>query len=73
TLAANAALENQKKTNKFFVITKLFVTFVITYFVWLNILNGFPGFVWSVNDAFYRFVKYLKIYEHDKASGYLPE
>lgn len=33
------------------------------YFIKLNFLNGFPGFIWSLFSAYYSVVKYVKIYE----------
>lgn len=63
SFATQDAIRRNKRTGKWQILFKLPATFVVIYFVQLNFLNGFPGFVWSVNSAFYSFVKYLKLYE----------
>lgn len=62
-LAVEDAIRNKKKANIFQILVKFQAGFLIIYFYQRNFLNGFPGFVWSVISAFYKFVKYLKIYE----------
>ncbi len=47
-------------------IVRLPVAFFTYYFVHGNVLNGFPGFVWSVLSAYYRAVRYLKLYELER-------
>ncbi len=42
--------------------------FVKHFFVYGNILNGRPGFIWSYLNAWYHTVKYLKLYELNRKS-----
>lgn len=37
--------------------------FIKHYFIYLNILNGKAGLIWSVLNAWYHTAKYLKLYE----------
>lgn len=37
--------------------------FMLTYFIKRGFLDGFPGFLYSALNAFYVFIKYLKLYE----------
>lgn len=39
------------------------IVFLQYYFVRGNFMNGFAGFVWSLLAAYYKTVKYLKLYE----------
>lgn len=57
------ALKNNKQVGKLKPILRFPLEFIKQYFIRLNFLNGFPGFVWSLFGAFYVFVKYSKIYE----------
>jgi glycosyltransferase involved in cell wall biosynthesis len=61
--AAIDALRKKKKVSQLKILVKFPAAFFIAYFIQLNFLNGFPGFIWSVNTAFYNLVKYLKLYE----------
>ncbi len=61
--AAIDALRKKKKVSQLKILLKFPAAFFIAYFLQLNFLNGFPGFVWSVNSAYYNLVKYLKLYE----------
>jgi hypothetical protein len=61
--AAIDALRKKKKVSQLKIMMKFPAAFLIAYFVQLNFLNGFPGFIWSVNTAYYNLVKYLKLYE----------
>jgi glycosyltransferase involved in cell wall biosynthesis len=59
----NEASKNGRKMSKLLPICRFPVEFSKQYFVRGNILNGYPGFVWSLYSAFYIFVKYTKLYE----------
>jgi len=63
SLAVEDAIRNKKKANKLQILVKFPAGFLIFYIWQRNFLNGFPGFVWSVISAYYKFVKYLKLYE----------
>ena len=63
SLAVEDAIRNNKKANKLQILVKFPAGFLIFYIWQRNFLNGFPGFVWSVISAYYKFVKYLKLYE----------
>ncbi len=52
-----------KRASAWDFIVRLPVGFLTYYLVHGNVLNGFPGFVWSVLAAYYRGVRYLKLYE----------
>ncbi|GAB3509253.1 glycosyltransferase family 2 protein [Emticicia fontis] len=52
-----------KRTSMMKVITKFPVTFFVEYFIRLNILNGYPGFVWAFTQAIYASLKYVKLRE----------
>lgn len=64
TIAANHAFDNKKKAN---VLTHLFLypffIFVKTYFFQLGFMDGYYGYVISINSAYYRYLKYLKLAE----------
>ncbi|KAB7731594.1 glycosyltransferase [Rudanella paleaurantiibacter] len=45
------------------VVFRLPLTFLKEYLLKKNILNGYPGFVWSLFSAMYPVVKYAKLHE----------
>ncbi len=45
------------------VVVRLPFTFLKSYFLKLNVLNGYPGFVWALLSAMYPVVKYAKLRE----------
>lgn len=52
-----------KRTSILKVITKFPITFFVEYFIRLNFLNGYPGFVWAFTQAGYASLKYIKLRE----------
>ncbi|HEX8549328.1 MAG TPA: glycosyltransferase family 2 protein, partial [Cytophagaceae bacterium] len=56
-----------KRKNIFATSMRIPFTFIKIYFFQGCILNGFPGFVWSVFSAYYPFVKYVKLHALHKA------
>jgi glycosyltransferase involved in cell wall biosynthesis len=58
--------EKGKKRALILCILSFPVYFFKHYFLYLNILNGNAGFVWSYLSAWYHTVKYLKLYELNK-------
>lgn len=52
-----------KRASLLKVITKFPVTFFVEYFIRLNFLNGYPGFVWAFTQAIYASLKYVKLRE----------
>ncbi|GAB3248995.1 glycosyltransferase family 2 protein [Larkinella harenae] len=51
------------------VIFRLPLTFLKEYLLKQNILNGYPGFVWSLFSAMYPVVKYAKLRELQQKTG----
>ena len=60
---AATLLKNGKKASILKIITKFPITFIIEYFIRLNFLNGYRGFVWAFSQAVYATLKYLKLRE----------
>ncbi|WP_394991407.1 glycosyltransferase family 2 protein [Emticicia sp.] len=52
-----------KKASLLKIITKFPITFITEYFIRLNFLNGYRGFVWAFSQAVYATLKYLKLRE----------
>lgn len=63
TIYQKEALLKGKKAGKVKAVLRLPFEFFKQYFLRLNFLNGYPGFVWSLFSTFYIFVKYTKLYE----------
>ncbi len=55
--------ESGKKRNLLFCFLSFPFYFIKHYFVYLNFLNSWQGFVWSYLNAWYHLVKYLKLFE----------
>ena len=54
----------QKEKNPILLLLIKFpFSFLKLYFIQLNFMNGFAGFVWSWLSANYSFIKYLKARE----------
>jgi glycosyltransferase involved in cell wall biosynthesis len=66
SLSAAQAVKKGKKKSVFAVLTALPYYFFRYYFLERNFLNGLEGFYWSVLNAQYHFLKYLKIRESYK-------
>lgn len=63
SLAADQLIAKGKRRSKFVIMISLPFYFWKQYLVHGNILNGYPGLVWSLLYSFYPVVKYLKVYE----------
>lgn len=63
TAGAEAMASRGKKGTKGAVILRFPLTFLKEYFLKLNVLNGYPGFVWSLFSALYPVAKYAKLRE----------
>lgn len=61
---AEMAYQQGKTRSLLMIVLAIPLNFLKYYFVELNILNGISGFYWSVFNAFYHFVKYIKIREY---------
>lgn len=61
---AEMAYQQGKTRSLLMIVLAIPLNFLKYYFVELNILNGICGFYWSVFNAFYHFVKYIKIREY---------
>ncbi len=60
--------EQGKKSSIWQVILRFPFTFFKEYFLRLNVLNGYPGFVWAMLSAMYPVVKYAKLRELNQNS-----
>lgn len=67
TAVAHKMQASGKTASAWDFTVRLPVAFLTYYFVHGNVFNGFPGFVWSVLSAYYRAVRYLKLYELERA------
>lgn len=56
-------LKRGKTRNPWINILSLPVNFLFRLIVHGNILNGYPGWIWSLYSAFYPVVKYTKVWE----------
>lgn len=62
-LAANDLFKKGKKVSTAAIVFRLPIQFIQTYFFHGNIMNGYPGFLWSLCSSFYPVVKYAKLKE----------
>jgi glycosyltransferase involved in cell wall biosynthesis len=62
-LSGEFLFEKGKNASLFKVIIKFPFEFIRVYFIQLNLLNGYQGFVWSMLAAFGSFIKYAKLYD----------
>ncbi len=60
---AEMACQQGKTRSMLMIVLAIPLNFLKYYFIELNMLNGISGFYWSVFNAFYHFVKYIKIRE----------
>jgi glycosyltransferase involved in cell wall biosynthesis len=51
------------------IVFRLPITFLKEYLLKRNVLNGFPGFIWSLFSAMYPVVKYAKLRELRSRAG----
>ena len=73
SLSAGEAVRKGKTKSIFAVLMALPYYFFRYYFLERNFLNGVEGFYWSVLNAHYHFLKYLKIRElHQSATNRIP-
>ena len=70
SIAAQSAYENGKRAN---LLTNVLLgplyTFVKKYFFQLGFLDGYTGFIISMNSAFSKFLKYTKLREIQRRNG----
>ena len=63
-IAAQVAYENGRRSNLIIdVLLNPLLTFMKKYFMKLGILDGYYGFIISINTAFGKFLKYIKLRE----------
>lgn len=62
-LSAEFAYEKGKKSSILITVLKIPYEFIRIYFIQLNFLNGYQGFVWSVLSSFGSFLKFAKLNE----------
>jgi hypothetical protein len=66
-IAARAAFEGGRRSNVFIdIMLNPMLTFFKKYFLKLGILDGYEGFLISINTAYGKFLKYIKLRELDK-------
>ncbi|MDZ4711548.1 MAG: glycosyltransferase family 2 protein [bacterium] len=63
SLAAQDLKSKGRRTNTFEIAIRFPIQFFQTYFLHLNFLNGYPGFIWSLCSAFYPVIKLAKLKE----------
>ena len=63
TAGARDLLARGKTASAATVVLRFPMTFIRQYFIRGHILNGYPGFVWSLFSAMYPVVKYAKLRE----------
>lgn len=63
SLAAIEMNKRGKKTSILKIIFKFPIAFLTEYFVRLNFLNGYRGFIWAFSQAVYSTMKYMKLKE----------
>ena len=49
------------------IVLRFPMTFIRQYFIRGHVLNGYPGFIWSLFSAMYPVVKYAKLRELDRS------
>ncbi|MBA4854037.1 glycosyltransferase family 2 protein [Emticicia sp. BO119] len=55
--------EKGKRASVLKIVTKFPITFFVEYFIRLNFLNGYRGFVWAFAQTVYATLKYIKMRE----------
>ena len=67
-IAAAEAFKKNKKTNILLhLVLNPFFTFIKTYFLKVGFLDGVAGFQVAISGAYYRYLKYAKLYQlHQK-------
>ncbi|HHT9138619.1 MAG TPA: glycosyltransferase family 2 protein [Candidatus Wunengus sp. YC60] len=68
---ADVTVERGKGFSLFQLIFRPFYKFIKVYFIKMGFLDGLPGFILAVSNAFYIFVKYVKLWE--KKHHTMPE
>jgi glycosyltransferase involved in cell wall biosynthesis len=63
SLMAHRMSAEGRSVSRAALVVRAPIVFLQYYLLRGNLLNGFPGFVWSLLAAYYKTVKYLKLYE----------
>lgn len=66
TVAARQGFERGKRTGRWGIPFRAIMGFKKFYFFKLGFLDGFAGLAWAVFTGYYRFLKYVKLYELQK-------
>jgi glycosyltransferase involved in cell wall biosynthesis len=70
-IAARVASERGRRSNLITdILLNPLLTFTKKYFIKLGVLDGYYGFVISINSAFGKFLKYIKLRELNRNSNY---
>ena len=68
TIAAGALHKRGRKTSIAIIIFNSWFKFIRDYIIRLGFLDGFYGFVIAFNSGYAKYLKYLKLYEMNKAT-----
>lgn len=69
SIAAQSLHSKGKNTSIATILFKSWFKFIRDYFIRLGFLDGFYGFVIAFNSAYAKYLKYLKLYELNKAKS----
>lgn len=68
TAGARDLQSRNKQTGIAKIVFRMPFSFIREYFLKLNVLNGYPGFLWSLFSSIYPVVKYAKLLEINSLS-----
>jgi glycosyltransferase involved in cell wall biosynthesis len=63
SIAAQSLFDQNKTVSSFKVLTRFPLSFLKNYLIKGSILDGYPGFLWTLLSAIYTVVKYAKLKE----------
>lgn len=69
TAGARDLLARGKQASVGMIMLRFPLTFIRQYFIRGHVLNGYPGFIWSMFSAMYPVVKYAKLRELRRTTG----
>lgn len=70
SIAAHQEFKKDKKANFFTqIVLYPFWLFIKNYFLKLGFLDGYYGFIVCINGAFYKYLKYVKLFHLNRGNG----
>src|SRR3972149_4119187 len=66
---ADAMIARRKGFSLFQLVFRPLYKFIKVYFIKMGFLDGLPGFILAVSNAFYIFVKYVKLWEREHSAA----